>query len=70
VADLRGKDPQARARILIEQCAHPDYREQLREYLRLTKAGHAPLSLSLGLAMHRAFARNGDMRNLRWEEYR
>jgi acetyl-CoA hydrolase len=34
VADLRGKDPQARARILIEQCAHPDYREQLREYLR------------------------------------
>jgi propionyl-CoA:succinyl-CoA transferase len=70
VADLRGKDPQERARIIIEQCAHPDYRDQLREYLRLTKAGHAPLSLSLGLAMHRAFMRNGDMRNIDWEEYR
>jgi acetyl-CoA hydrolase len=70
VADLRGKDPQERARILIERCAHPDYREQLRDYLRLTKAGHAPLSLSLGLAMHRAFMRNGDMRNISWEEFR
>jgi propionyl-CoA:succinyl-CoA transferase len=70
VADLRGKDPHERARILIENCAHPDYREQLREYLRLTKMGHAPLSLSLGLAMHRAFVRNGDMRNINWAEYR
>jgi len=70
VADLRGKDPQERARILIERCAHPDYRDQLRDYLRLTKAGHAPLSLSLGLAMHRAFVRNGDMRNINWEEFR
>jgi propionyl-CoA:succinyl-CoA transferase len=70
VADLRGKDPHERAQLLIEKCAHPDYREQLRDYLRLTKAGHAPLSLSLGLAMHRAFARNGDMRNINWEEYR
>jgi propionyl-CoA:succinyl-CoA transferase len=70
VADLRGKDPHERAKIIIEQCAHPDYREQLRDYLRLTKAGHAPLSLSLGLAMHRAFVRNGDMRGINWEEYR
>ena len=70
VADLRGKDPQERARIIIEKCAHPDYRDQLREYLSLTKAGHAPLSLSLGLAMHRAFMRNGDMRHIDWAEYR
>jgi len=70
VADLRGKDPHERAQIIIEKCAHPDYREQLRDYLRLTKAGHAPLSLSLGLAMHRAFLRNGDMRNIDWESFR
>jgi acetyl-CoA hydrolase len=71
VADLRGQDPQARARLLIDHCAHPDYRGQLRDYLKLTKGGqHEPLSLSLGLAMHRQFLRHGDMRHLNWEEFR
>jgi acetyl-CoA hydrolase len=70
VADLRGKDPHERARLLIDNCAHPDYRDQLRDYLKLTKAGHEPLSLSLGLAMHRQFLRHGDMRGIDWEEYR
>jgi acetyl-CoA hydrolase len=71
IADLRGKDPHERAQIIINRCAHPDYREQLLDYLRLTKPGqHEPLSLSLGLAMHRQFLRYGDMRNINWEEYR
>ncbi len=70
VADLRGKDPHERAQLIINNCAHPDYRPQLREYLKLTKEGHEPLSLSLGLAMHRQFLRHGDMRNINWEEYR
>ncbi len=70
IADLRGKDPHERAQLIINNCAHPDYREQLRDYLRLTKEGHEPLSLSLGLAMHRQFMRHGDMRNINWEEYR
>jgi acetyl-CoA hydrolase len=70
VADLRGKDPHERAQLLINNCAHPDYREQLHHYLKLTKEGHEPLSLSLGLAMHRQYLRHGDMRNIDWEEYR
>jgi acetyl-CoA hydrolase len=70
IADLRGKDPHERAELIIENCAHPDYRPQLRDYLKLTKTGHEPLSLSLGLAMHRQFLRHGDMRNINWEEYR
>jgi acetyl-CoA hydrolase len=70
VADLRGKDPHERANLLIENCAHPDYRGQLREYLKLAKMGHEPLSLSLGLAMHRQYLRHGDMRGINWEEYR
>ncbi|MBI4893419.1 MAG: acetyl-CoA hydrolase/transferase family protein [Acidobacteria bacterium] len=70
VADLRGKDPHERAQLIINNCAHPDYRAQLREYLKLTKEGHEPLSLSLGLAMHRQFLRHGDMRSINWEEYR
>lgn len=70
IADLRGKDPFERAQLIISNCAHPDYREQLRDYLKLTTEGRTPLSLSLGLAMHRQFLRHGDMRGIGWEEYR
>jgi propionyl-CoA:succinyl-CoA transferase len=70
IADLRGRDPHERAELMINRCAHPDYRCQLRDYLHLIKGGHEPLSLSLGLAMHRQFLRHGDMRNIDWEEYR
>ncbi len=70
IADLRSKDPHERALLLINNCAHPDYRDQLRYYLKLTKEGHEPLSLSLGLAMHRQYLRHGDMRHIDWEEYR
>ncbi len=70
VADLRGRDPHDRAQLIINNCTHPDYREQLRDYLKLTKEGHEPLSLSLSLAMHRQFLRHGDMRGINWEEYR
>lgn len=70
VADLRGKDPHERATIIIENCAHPDYRPQLREYITLLKKGHQPMSLSLGPAFHRAFLRHGDMRNINWEEWK
>jgi acetyl-CoA hydrolase len=71
VADLRGKDPYDRALLIIDKCAHPDYKQQLRDYLKLVGPGsHEPMSLSLGLAMHRQFLRHGDMRNINWEEYR
>ena len=70
VADLRGKDPHERAKLIIDNCAHPDYREQLRDYMRLVSpTSHEPLSLSMGLAMHRQFLRHGDMRSIKWNEY-
>lgn len=70
VADLRGKDPHQRARLIIDKCAHPDFKDQLREYLRLVKEGHEPQSLSLAFAMHRHFLTNGEMRNIQWEDWR
>jgi propionyl-CoA:succinyl-CoA transferase len=70
VADLRGLDPHDRARLIINKCAHPDFRPQLFEYLELVKQGHSPQSLSLAFAMHRQYARDGDMRNIVWEEWR
>jgi len=70
VADLRGRDPHERAQLVIDHCAHPDYRDQLRQYLRLVKEGHEPQSLSLAFAMHRKFLTDGDMRNIDWESWR
>ena len=39
VADLRGKGPLRRAKEIIENCAHPDYRPMLREYLKFAEKG-------------------------------
>jgi succinyl-CoA:acetate CoA-transferase len=44
VADLRGRTPRERAALLREQCAAPQYREELRAYVRRTEeaGGHVP----------------------------
>ena len=34
LADLRGLSPKQRAKVVIERCAHPDYRPALHEYFR------------------------------------
>jgi acetyl-coA hydrolase/transferase family protein len=62
VADLRGKGPQRRAIEIIENCAHPDYRPLLREYLRKAGCGHEPHCLPSALAFHEAYLTKGDMR--------
>jgi len=62
VADLRGKSPHERARLIIDRCAHPDYRPQLEAYLRLGGQAHTPQSFDNAYALHRAFLAEGDMR--------
>lgn len=37
VADLRGLDPYERAELIINKCAHPDFRDRLKEYLKEQK---------------------------------
>lgn len=69
VADLRGKGPLRRAHEIIENCAHPDYRPLLRDYLRLAGQGHEPQSMRAALAMHDTFLRKGDMRLTDFGEY-
>ena len=63
VADLRGKDPRQRAECIIENCAHPMYRELLWDYLKLAckAGGHTPHILSKSYALHQAFIETGDM---------
>lgn len=70
VADLRGKDPRERANLIIENCAHPDYRPLLREYLNMGIKGHTPENLTCAFAFHNEFAKSGDMRKVDWSKYR
>jgi acyl-CoA hydrolase len=62
IADLRGKSPIQRAKEVIENCAHPDYRPLLREYLALAKGGHTPHTLKSAFAFHTALATEGSMK--------
>lgn len=65
MADLRGKSPRQRARLIIDNCAHPDYRDMLRDYYdRAEKAGskHTPHLLMEALSWHQRFIETGDMR--------
>lgn len=62
IADLRGLSPRERAEVLIEQCAHPDYRPLLRAYLQLHNEGQTPQDLYHSFAFHKAFLEEGDMR--------
>ena len=69
VADLRGLSPVQRARIIIENCVHPDYRPLLHEYMNMGVAGHTPQNLKCCFAFHQELANSGDMHNVRWNNY-
>jgi acyl-CoA hydrolase len=62
IADLRAKDPVERAYEIINNCAHPDYRELLLDYVNIGK-GQTPHTLDAAMAFHNAFNATGDMRN-------
>ncbi len=70
IADLRAKDPLQRAHEIIENCAHPDYRPLLREYLSMSKGGQTPATLNAAFAFHTEFASSGDMRKTDFSRFR
>ena len=69
VADLRAKSPLRRAQAIIENCVHPDYKQLLWDYLKLSTGGHTSHCLTAALAMHDTLARKGDMRLTDFAEY-
>lgn len=69
IADLRGKSPVQRAKLIIENCVHPDYKEMMYDYLKLGGKGHTPHCLQACFALHNEFNRSGDMRNTIFSEY-
>ncbi|KAF1705699.1 acetyl-CoA hydrolase/transferase family protein [Pseudoxanthomonas suwonensis] len=66
LADLRGLSPKQRARAIINNCAHPDYRPMLQDYydraLRDSKGRHTPHLLAEALSWHQRFLDTGTMK--------
>jgi len=64
VADLRGLEPVKRAECIIQNCAHPDYRDQLEEYLKKAiekSSGHEPHIIQEAFSFHKRYAETGTM---------
>lgn len=69
IADLRHLDPVERAHCIIDNCAHPDYRGLLRDYLKAGRGGQTPHNLQAAFAFHNAFNETGDMRNADFSKF-
>lgn len=65
LADLRGLPSEERARLIIKNCAHPDFREPLTDFLEYSlkhaKGVHMPVALSRAFEMHNRFLETGSM---------
>ncbi|GAB7140135.1 acetyl-CoA hydrolase/transferase C-terminal domain-containing protein [Deferribacterales bacterium RsTz2092] len=66
LADLRGLAPRQRVPVVIEKCAHPAYKDYLKDYFKraydATKGNHEPQLLEECYKMHINLAKNGTMR--------
>src|SRR4051812_1018341 len=65
LADLRGLSPRRRSRLLIDRCAHPDYRPLLTDYADRAERGapglHTPHLLTEALSWHIRYLETGTM---------
>lgn len=54
LADLRGLAPRERARAIIDNCVHPDFRGALNDYFAraCAKGGHTPHILREAMQWH------------------
>ena len=66
LADLRGLSPKQRARSLITNCVHPDYRDQLQDYFDRachdSYGKHTPHLLPEALSWHQRWLETGSMK--------
>lgn len=63
VADVRGIAPRKRAELIIDRCAHPDYRDALHAYARQAATGHTANKVNSAFSFHDRFEKTGDMRD-------
>jgi acetyl-CoA hydrolase/succinyl-CoA:acetate CoA-transferase len=64
LADLRGLAPRERAQKIIDNCVHPDYKEELQSYFdrACEKGGHTPHLLQEAFSWHLRFSETGSMK--------
>ena len=66
LADLRSLSPRKRARVIIDKCAHPDYRPALDDYFlraqAATGSGQTPHLLGETFAFHQRYLATGSMK--------
>ena len=61
LADLRGLGPMQRAEKIIENCAHPAYREYLWKYIENSRTGHIRHDLERCFDLHLNLMETGSM---------
>jgi succinate CoA transferase len=61
LADLRGLGPSQRAKTIIDNCAHPMYRDYLNQYVRDSRPGHIRHDLTRCYELHRNLMEHGSM---------
>lgn len=65
LADLRGLSPNQRAEVIIERCAHPKFRDALKDYHERAKRDsfgkHTPHLLNEALSWHERYLEKGQM---------
>jgi propionyl-CoA:succinyl-CoA transferase len=61
LADIRGLGPMQRARRIIDNCAHPMYRDYLHRYIREARTGHIRHDLDRCYELHRNLLQHGAM---------
>lgn len=64
LADLRGLAPRERAQKIIDNCVHPDFREELQSYFdrACERGGHTPHLLEEAFSWHLRLAETGTMK--------
>jgi len=66
LADLRGLSPRKRAKAIIQNCVHPDYRDELISYFERACASgrgmHTPHLLGEALSWHQRYEETGSMK--------
>ncbi len=64
LADLRGLAPRERAQKIIDNCVHPDYKEELQSYFdrACQRGGHTPHLLEEAFSWHLRLAEKGSMK--------
>jgi succinyl-CoA:acetate CoA-transferase len=65
LADLRGLSPKQRSKVIIENCAHPNYKPALQDYAKRAAersyGQHSPSLLNEALSWHQRFVETGSM---------